>query len=216
MDWMVLERYLQLLLQGTMRTIYLAVVVLVLSTALALPLALMGISRIRVLRLVIAIYSWASRGTPELIILFLAFFGLSQMGLWLEPMQAAILAFTIFCTGYTLEIFRGGFQGVGRGQYEAARALGLPYLRTIWRIISPQVVRIIAPPYATNMTFILKRTSLASMIAVIELTGMSNRLVFATLRPFEFLGLAGLIYVILNSGLLAMESVLTRWSRFEI
>lgn len=216
MDLTDLSRYLRLLFAGATFTIYLSLTTLVLSTLLAIPLALVSLSKIRVARWAIATYSWAARGTPELILLFIAFFGLSQVGLKLEPMSAAILAFVTFSTAYNLEILRGGFAGVATGQYEAARALGLPYGRTIRRIILPQVIRIIIPPYATNATTILKRTSLASVVAVSELTATANRLIGSTNRPFEVLLLSGLIYVILNSLIIMLELVLEKRTSFSI
>jgi His/Glu/Gln/Arg/opine family amino acid ABC transporter permease subunit len=215
-DWVLLERYLRLLAWGAQYTVYLSIATLILSTLLALPLALISLSSIRIARWGIAVYSWVVRGIPELIILFIAFFGLPQIGVKLDPLPAAVLAFVIFSTAYNLEIFRGGLRGISQGQYEAARALGLPYGRTIRRIILPQLVRIVLPPYATNATTILKRTSLASVIAVSELTATSNRLIVATDRPFEILSLAALLYVLLNSVIIIGERKLERRFRFTV
>jgi His/Glu/Gln/Arg/opine family amino acid ABC transporter permease subunit len=199
-----------------MYTILIFLVTIVLSTLLALPLALASRSSSRPLRLVIGLFSWAGRGTPELIILFFAFFGLSQLGLRIEPMEAVILGFTIFSTAYILEILRGGFEGVTSCQYEAAQALGLSYARTMRRIILPQVFRIIIPPYLTNATMVLKRTSLASVVAVSELTAVSNRLVISSKRPFEVLTLAAIIYIVLNSLILAFQTAVERKWGFAI
>ena len=165
MNWDVVLRFLRV---GAQATIYLSVATLALSTVLALPLAVLSLSSSRIILRSIAIYTTVFRGTPELVILFFTFLVLPQMGLRLQPMPAAILAFTMFSTAYIVEIFRGGLQGVHQGQFEAARGLGLSYPRTIRRIIAPQVLRIVVAPYMSNATIVVKRTSLASAVAVNE------------------------------------------------
>jgi len=215
-DWTFLWHNFNILLASTGQTVSLTIATLVLSTVLALLLALVSMSSPRIVRVPIALYSWAARGTPELIILFLAFFGLGQVGLRLEPMPAAILAFVAFSTAYNLEIFRGGFEGVGKGQFDAARALGLSYARMIRRIILPQVLRIIVPPYLTNATAICKHTSVASVVAVAEVTHTANLMVVATQRPFEILSLAAIIYIFLNSVLIGIQILLEKRLSFKI
>jgi His/Glu/Gln/Arg/opine family amino acid ABC transporter permease subunit len=215
-DWVFLEHNFRIIVASAGQTILLTAATLVLSTVLALPLALLSTSGPLAVRLPLAIYSWAARGTPELIILFFAFFGLGQVGLRLEPMPAAVLAFVAFSTAYNLEIFRGGFEGVGKGQFDAARALGLSYARMIRRIILPQVLRIIVPPYLTNATAICKHTSLASVVAVAEVTHTANLMVVATQRPFEILSLAAIIYIFLNSVLIGIQILLEKRLSFKI
>ena len=216
MDWSSLGNYFRILILSTYNTIFLGVAAIVLSTLLAVPLAFISISSLRIVRLAVTLYSWAARSTPVMIILFFAYFGLGQIGIRLDPMPAAILGFMVFCTAYNLEIIRGGFQGVGRVQFDAARALGLSYPRMMQRIILPQVVRIIAPPYLTNAVQIMKSTSIASVIAVREVTLTANLLVVSTRRPFEILAMSAVIYIVLNSMLIVLQAVIEKRSRFQI
>lgn len=213
---MSLLQYFRILVVSTGQTIVLGLSALLLSTLLALFLVGVSLSGMRIVQAVTRVFSWLGRSTPEMIILFFTFLGLAQIGLRLEPMPAAILAFTIFCTAYNLEIFRGGFEGVSQGQYDAARALGLPYFRTMRRIVLPQVIRIVTPAYMTNAVATMKHTSLASVVAVSELTSTAKRLVVTTHHPFEILGMAGLIYIFINSVLVGVQTVAERRWHFEI
>jgi len=210
MNWDVVLRFLRV---GAQATVYLSVATLALSTVLALPIAVLSLSPVRIVRKSIALYTTVFRGTPELVILFFTFLVLPQLGLRLKPMTAAILAFTMFSTAYIVEIFRGGFQGVQRGQFEAARGLGLSYPRTIRRIILPQVLRIVVAPFMSNATIVVKRSSLASAVAVNEIMSNANLMIVSTNRPFLIIALVGLIYVILNSAILGMQVVFEkRWA----
>ena len=210
MDWEFLAHNFRILIRGTGNTLLLSAATLVLATLLALPLAAASNTQRRALRWPIAVYAWAARGIPELIILFFCFYGLGQLGLRLEPMPAAILAFTIFSTAYFLEIFRGGLRGVGRGQYDGAAALGLSYPRMMLRIILPQVLRIAAPAYLTMAISVLKLTSIASVVAVTEVTHTANKMIVATQRPFEILSMAFLIYVVMNSILIGLQMLIEK------
>lgn len=208
LDFSVLEEYLPKMLAGARATIVLASWSLLISTLLALPLAIADVSLGRPVRTVLWVYSWVARGVPELVILLFVFLGLPQLGIRLAAMPSAILAFVFFSTAYNYEIIRAGFHGVHRGQYEAARALGLPYFHSLRRIILPQVQRIVAPAYLTNTTTVVKRTAIASVITVEEITSNASRLISAGAPPFALMIVAGTLYVLINSLLLGVQAIL--------
>jgi His/Glu/Gln/Arg/opine family amino acid ABC transporter permease subunit len=194
-------------------TLFLTAATLVISTVLAAALAPAANSGIAPVRWIVGAYTWFGRAVPELVFLYLTFYGLTEVGIELSPMLSALVAFVFFTTAYNIETIRGGLLAVHSGQLEAARALALPGWRIYLGIILPQAVRIITPAYLTNATVVLKNTSLASLVTVVEVTSVANS--FVTSEPndaFEVLLEAGAIYVVLCSVLLALQYVLAhRW-----
>lgn len=186
-------------------TLFLFVVPGLIGLVLGCVLSLIERRRIAVVNVAIGAYSWTFRGLPELIVLLFCYLGLPQIGVTLSPLLAATLGFSLVAVAYQYEIIRAGILAVDRHQFVSADALGLPPWRIWWRIIGPQALRIIAPPYLTYMAGALKRTSIASAVAVIEVTGLTQRLILATQKPLDLIAIAFLIYFALSSVLLAVE-----------
>jgi His/Glu/Gln/Arg/opine family amino acid ABC transporter permease subunit len=202
------------LIAAARNTLFLTAVTLVISTVLAAAIAPAASSRIAPVRWAIAAYTWIGRSVPELVFLYLTFYGLTELGIDLSAMLSALVAFVIFTTAYNIEVIRGGLLAVQAGQLEAARALALPGWRSYIGIILPQAVRVIMPAYLTNATVVLKNTSLASLVTVTEVTSTANS--FITAQPgdaFTVLLEAGAIYVALCSVLLVIQFVLARYWR---
>lgn len=213
LDASLIIRYLPLFWIGTKLTIVLAVSNLLLGTVIGLLAALARLSPQRIISLPAAFYSWLFRSTPPLVVLFFVYFGLSQFGIEFSPTQGAIIGLGITNGAYIMEIVRAGIIAIDPGQWEAARSLGLSYAHTMRRIVFPQAMRIIAPPYISNATAFVKYTSLAMAIAAEELMGMANRIMSATLHPFEPLLMAAVIYLVLNALLMALQSYAeARWA----
>lgn len=153
---------------------------LLLSLPLGLLLSLGRISKIKPLSGAIGIYLLIFRGTPLMLQLFFVYFGLpfvkipnpftgEMMRLALDKYPAALLAFVLNYAAYFAEIFRGGIIGVQKGQYEAAKALGLNYGQTMRLVIIPQMLRSIVPPVANEAIVLVKDTALVSSIALIDI-----------------------------------------------
>jgi His/Glu/Gln/Arg/opine family amino acid ABC transporter permease subunit len=206
---MTLAQWLNLLVKGAIITIALTAATLLSSTLLAIPTAL-GRRGPLLTALPAGIYTWISRGIPEMVIIFFAFFGLPTWGIKVSPIYVAIIAFTSYNTAYFSEIFRAGLASVPRRQREAALALGLSPSRTLWRVIVPQAVPIMIPPYISQATEVVKGTALASVIGVPDLTGNARAVSALINRPFAVLGAAALIYLVLNSILLGLQFVTER------
>src|SRR5690606_9127911 len=137
-------------------TLFLFVVPGLIGLVLGCVLSLIERRRIAAINVAIGTYSWTFRGLPELIVLLFCYLGLPQIGVTLSPLLAATLGFSLIAVAYQYEIIRAGILAVDRHQFVSADALGLPPHRIWWRIIGPQALRIIAPPYLTYMAGALK------------------------------------------------------------
>ena len=160
------------LLDGTAVTIQVFVITLVLSVPLGLCLALVRLSRFRVLSGFVNGYIWLMRGTPLMLQMLFIYFALPfvpVIGIRLPDFPAAIVAFVLNYAAYFAEIFRAGIQSIGRGQYEGARVLGLTYPQTMRRIVLPQVIKRILPPISNETITLVKDTSLIYVLAMNDL-----------------------------------------------
>ncbi|MCA0995020.1 amino acid ABC transporter permease [Alloyangia pacifica] len=211
MNWSVVTDNAGLLLEAFATTLWVAGATIILSVALAFPLAVMRDGPIRGLRIVAAVFSWVMRATPALTLLFLTYFGLPQIGIYLAAVPAAIAGLTLSATGYNMEYIRAGLRAVPATQYEAARALGMPFPMILRRVIVPQAIRTIMPPLTSNLTLVMKGSSLAGMVAVTELTGAGMALISRTYQPFEILIVIGLAYLMLNGVLIWLQHRVENW-----
>lgn len=134
------------------------------------------------------------QGTPLLMQLFLAYFGMAIFGFSVNPLIAAMVALTTHASAYFGEIWRGCIEAVPRGQTEAARALGLHYFARMRYVVLPQAARIAVPPTVGFLVQLLKETSLTSIIGFVELTRQGQIITSVTFRPFLVFGLVAAIY----------------------
>lgn len=198
--------------QGVIMTLKLDLAILVLGTLLALVVAFGRLSSNWLVSRFFATYSALLRGIPVLVVLFLSYYALPQIGIRLNAYMAAVLALSIATSAYMGEIFRAGIMAVNPGQFQAARSLGMGWAHTMRRIILPQAFRIILPPYVSQAIIVAKGTSVAGVIAVTELTGTAYGLMSKTYRPFEILGFTVTMYLIITSILVALQAYLEkRW-----
>ncbi|MGW4967186.1 amino acid ABC transporter permease [Nonomuraea sp. NPDC004186] len=187
------------LLTGLGVTIVLGVISFVLGSVLGALVTLARISSSRVLRALAAAYVSVFRGTPLLIQIMIVYFGLPQLGLEIPPIPSAIIAFTLFSAAYLSENFRAGILGVDKGQWEAAASMAMPYWRTLRRIVFPQAIRIATPAVGSRFVALMKDTSLASAVTVVELTRVAEGIGTSTFRYMEALLLVGLLYWMVNT-----------------
>ena len=194
----LLEEFLPLLPKALGLTVMLSVVSFVLGSALGAMIALMRLSRFRVLRVAMWGYVAFFRGVPLLILVLVIYFGLPDVGLNFPPIQAAIIAFSLYAAAYLSEHFRAAIGGVDQGQWEAAQSIGMSHPRLLWRIIRPQAVRLATPSVTGQFIHLVKDTSLATMAAVPELTGTAERVGSATFQYTEAYLAAAVAYLLLN------------------
>ncbi|MBE7063673.1 MAG: amino acid ABC transporter permease [Clostridia bacterium] len=187
-------RILPSLLQGGKITLLVFALTLVLSLPLGLVFGLMRISKIPPLRWIASAYIWVLRGTPLLLQLYFVYYGLPSMGLTLEAIPSAVVAFTLNYSAYFAEIYRGGIQSIDRGQYEAAKALGYTGGQTMWKIIIPQTLSRIIPPITNETITLVKDTALITSISISELLRAAKGAVNRDLDTTAFL-LAAILYL---------------------
>ena len=209
LDWGVVGRSLDLRLEGTWLTLWLFAASLLLGTVLGLILALMRMSRFRAARWLSTGYVWLFRGVPVLVVLFFAFFVVGRR-LGLTAVQSGILGLALSAASYKAEIIRAGIMSVDPGQAEASEALAMTKRRYMRRIVLPQSIRVIIPTYMSNSILVLKVTSVAVAIGIVELTGITRQLSNSTTRPIELFAAAAGIYVILTTLIIVIQELLER------
>jgi polar amino acid transport system permease protein len=185
------------LLQAARWTILLSLIAIAGGAVLGLALALARVSRLRMLRAVAIVYIQIVQGTPLLILLFLSYFGLSLVGLRLDPLVAAGISLTFYVGAFLGEIWRGCIEAVPRTQWEASDCLGLNRFQQYAYVILPQAIRIATPPTVGFMVQVVKNTSLASIIGFVELTRAGQIVNNSTFQPFlVFLFVAAIYFAI--------------------
>ena len=190
-----------LMLDGSQVTLEIFFVTLVLSLPLGVLAALGRLSSFRPLARFMEFYVWRMRGTPLMLQLLFVYFALPMVGILLPDLAAALLAFTLNYAAYFAEIFRAGIQSVPRGQYEAAKTLGMTYPQTMRRIILPQVIRMVLPPVSNETINLVKDTSLIYILAMNDLLRVARTIVQREFDMTPFV-VAAVFY-------LAMTAVLT-------
>jgi len=189
----VLVQSLPHLLRGAVSTLALAAAVLAVGTALGLAVGLLRVLPGRAGTVVGGAVELV-RAVPLLLLLFFIFFGLPALGVRIPTFPAAVLAMSLWMAANTAEVVRGGVQSISRGQFEAARSLGLGWASTMRFVILPQATRRMLPPFVGLCTILVKDTSLAAIIGVFELTRAAQETIERTLRSFEIYGAAAVIY----------------------
>jgi len=188
------------MLDGTEVTLQMFFSTIVLSLPLGLLLALARISRFKVLRGIVGVYIWLLRGTPLMLQLLFVYFGLPfipYIGVELDDFPAALTAFVLNYAAYFAEIFRAGIQSIDRGQYEAAKTLGMTYVQTMRRIILPQVVRRVLPPISNETITLVKDTSLIYVLAMNDLLRTTRSLVQRDFNTTPFI-VAAVFYLLMT------------------
>lgn len=198
------------LLAGLAVTVLLGVISFILGSVLGGLVTLARISPNAVLKGLATAYVSVFRGTPLLIQIMIIYYGLPQLGLEIPPIPSAIIAFTLFSAAYLSENFRAGVLGVDRGQWEAAASMAMPYWKTLSRIIVPQAIRIATPAVGGRFIALMKDTSLASAVTVVELTRVAEGIGTSTFRYMDALLLVGLLYWLVNTGLQLGQQALER------
>ena len=189
--------HLVYLVEAARFTVLLSVIAFVGGAIVGLPIALLRVSKSRVLRGLASGYIQLIQGTPLLIVLFLSYFGLGIMGYKLVPLVAAGLSLTFYAAAFLGEIWRGCIEAVPKTQWEASDCLGLNSFQQYAYVILPQALRIAIPPTVGFMVQIVKNTSLASVIGFVELARAGQIVNNSTFEPFAIFTAVAAIYFML-------------------
>ena len=195
------------LINATKLTIDLTLLSLSFGIFVGIFFALLRTGKNKTFYLISYYYSYIFRGTPLLVQIFIIYFGLGQVEwiresfLWIvlkEPYSCAILAFTLNTGAYSSEIFRSAFETVNKGVIEAAEGLGINKINIFLKVKLPIAIRQSLPAYGNEMILMLKGTSLASTVTLLDLTGVAKHIISTTFRPVEVFIVAGSIYLLMT------------------
>ena len=193
-----MEENILFVLQGLGLTLKIYAVTMIFSLPLGVILSLGRISKHKLINNSIQFYTWVFRGTPLLLQLFFVYYGLPVIGITLSPFTAAALTFVVNYTAYFCEIFRGSILGIDKGQYEAAKVLGMSYTQTMIRIIIPQALITALPPLTNEAIALIKDTSLISAIGMAEILRNSRELVTRDFSITPFI-ICAVIYLVIST-----------------
>lgn len=188
----------QYILQGATVSLKVFFVTAIFSIPLGILFAIGKIVGIKPIRWILDLYTWLLRGTPLMLQLFFVFFGLQYLiGIKLDRLTAAYVAFVINYAAYFTEIFRAGIQSIDKGQFEASKALGMTYRQTMIRIILPQAVKRVLPPTGNEIITLIKDTALLMVLAIGDIMRNTKEIVSRDFRVDAFI-IAAVIYLALT------------------
>lgn len=196
--------FMPILLQGVWLTILVTLGSLALSTILGLVWALMRVSGVRALSGLSASLINVIRGIPIIVLLFYLYFVMPDFGVTLTALQAAILGLGIAYSAYQAENFRAGIEAIDKGQIEAAQTIGMSWWLSMRRVVLPQAVRIVLPPYGNIMIMLLKDSSQASTITVAELALQGKLIASSTFKNTSVFTLVALMYLTMSIPLILL------------
>jgi polar amino acid transport system permease protein len=202
--WRDTIEFLPILMSGVALTIMVTIGSLLLSTVLGLVWALMRVSGIGVLTGFSGGLINVIRGIPIIVLLFYLYFVMPEFGVTLTALQAAILGLGIAYSAYQAENFRAGIEAIDKGQIEAAQAIGMGWWQTMRRVVLPQAVKIVLPPYGNVMIMMLKDSSQASTITVAELALQGKLIASSTFKNTSVFTLVALMYLTMSIPLILL------------
>ena len=206
----LVSSFTKILIPGIKVTIPLTILSFAVSLVLGLILALVQVANVKGLKQFSIFYIWIFRGTPLLVQLFIIFFGMPSIGIMIDAFPAAVIAFGLNLAAYNAEVFRSAILAIPKGQTEAAYMIGLNYVQTMTRVVLPQSFKIAFPSLFNNLISLLKDTSLASSITVVELFTSAQQIAARTYEPFALYCEAAVIYLFFSTLLTWLQSYLEK------
>ena len=206
-DFAIVFRDLDLLLAGLGNTLKVTALALLFGVPLGLAAALLRLSPIALVRGVVGIFIEFLRSTPPIVQLFWFFFALPLLtGIEIDPFRASVLTFSLQSSAFFAEVFRGGIVSIERGQWEAAKAIGLDRGQALRRVILPQAVKRMIPAFLERVIELMKTTTLVATVSYADLLYQANNIAQSTYRPLEvFTVAAGMYFVVIFPASLAVR-----------
>jgi L-cystine transport system permease protein len=192
----LIQSFWPILSAGFVYTIPLTLISFAIGLAIAVAVALVRISGLKVLKKIAEFYVWIVRGTPLLVQIFIIFYGLPSAGVILDPLPAAVIAFSLNVGAYSSETVRAAILSIPKGQWEAGYSLGMDYFQVLRRVVIPQAARVSVPPLFNSFIGLVKDTSLAANITVTEMFMVTQRAAANTYEPLALYCEVAFIYLI--------------------
>lgn len=203
---LLIDSFSQILVPGLLVTIPLTILSFVFGLIIAIGTALVQIAQIPILKQVARFYIWVVRGTPLLVQLYVIFFGLPSLGIVLDAFPSAVLVFSVNTGAYAAETIRASIESVPKGQLEAGYSVGMSFAQTMRRIILPQAFRVAFPPLSNTLIGLVKDTSLAANITVLEMFMATQQIAARTYEPFALYCEVALIYLFFSTILTKLQA----------
>ncbi|HEM5004818.1 TPA: amino acid ABC transporter permease [Streptococcus suis] len=203
---LLLDSFSQILVPGLLVTIPLTILSFTFGLLIAIGTALVQIAQIPILKQVARFYIWVVRGTPLLVQLYVIFFGLPSLGIVLDAFPSAVLVFSVNTGAYAAETIRASIESVPKGQLEAGYSVGMSFAQTMRRIILPQAFRVAFPPLSNTLIGLVKDTSLATNITVLEMFMATQQIAARTYEPFALYCEVALVYLFFSTILTKLQA----------
>jgi His/Glu/Gln/Arg/opine family amino acid ABC transporter permease subunit len=188
---------LPLLAKGVLTTLYLAVASTALASLLGIVFAMIQLFAWRPLKWIVELYLYIVRGVPLLVLLFAMYYALPYAGVQVEPVVGGIVVIGAYFGAFMTEVFRGAVLAVPKGQWEAARAIGMRTPRILLDVVLVQALKVAGAPYINTTIMVVKGTSLVAVIGLADVTFVGRQIVERTLAPFEVFGAVALVYFVI-------------------
>lgn len=209
------ERIIGILIEGFQKimvasikvTIPLTIIGFALAMVIAMVMALVQYAKIPIFKEIARIYIWIFRGTPLLVQLFLAYYGLPKVGIVMDAFPCAVMVFALNEGAYCSETMRAALEAVPAGQVEAGYCVGMNYLQIMWHVVIPQSLRTAFPPLSNSLIAMLKDTSLAAEITVADMFMSAQKVVGRTYEPLWLYTEVALVYLFYSTILTILQSV---------
>lgn len=203
----LIDSFGKILLPGLTMTIPLTAISFAIGMVIAVVCALIQFAKIKILTPIIRFYIWIIRGTPLLVQLFIIFYGLPNVGIVLDAFPSAVIVFSLSTGAYCAETMRAALESVPKGQMEAGYCVGMNYLQIMWRIVLPQAFRTAFPPLSNSLISLVKDTSLAANITVVEMFMAAQRIVARTYEALALYIEVALIYLMFSTVLEQLQRI---------
>ncbi len=203
----LVDSFPKILIPGLSVTIPLTAISFTFAMAIAVAAAMAQFARVPVVTQLCRFYIWIFRGTPLLVQLFVVFYGLPKVGVRIEPFPATVIVFSLNEGAYCAETVRAALEAVPAGQLEAGLCTGLSYLQTMRRIVLPQAMRTAFPPLSNSLIAMVKDTSLAANITVVEMFRAAEQINARVYEPLALYIEVGMIYLLFSTALTWLQRV---------
>lgn len=208
----LIDSFPKMLIPGLTMTIPLTAIAFTFAMIIAVAAAMVQYAKIPVLTQLCRFYIWIFRGTPLLVQLFVVFYGLPDLGIRMDPFPAAVLVFSLNEGAYCAETVRAALEAVPEGQMEAGYCAGMSYMQTMRRIVLPQAMRTAFPPLSNSLIAMVKDTSLAANITVVEMFRATEQINARVYEPLALYIEVGLIYLLFSTALTWLQ----RWGEKKL
>ncbi|MGF1621597.1 MAG: amino acid ABC transporter permease [Rhodomicrobiaceae bacterium] len=198
----------QTLLEGAWVTVWISALAIIGGVPLGLMLGLARVAKIPVISQIVALYVSLGRATPLVTLVLLIFVGFPVLGINIDKYTASVLTLLLNTASFNAEIWRSVYQSFPQSQIEAARAVGMTRGLHFRRIMFPQMTHAALPALVNEMTSLVKASPAIAVIGIVDLTRVTNRIAAQTYEPLPPIIVAGIIYMVMISGLVKLQRVL--------